>query len=217
MQDQVAVALEEYRALRQEIQSSIASQHSILTFGTVAVSFLASAAFTQARDTDQAKPFLIALLIFGLPTLCFAVVAMWMNEVSRMLRAGWHLRSHLEPLINTLLGSTVLTWECKAHAVDQPDVEKNHFRLVSLVFGTLTVTFLSLGLYKLWRYGPSVRLHVFFTALCVLMSALFVWVGLRIRRDYLRLRAQWSVIRLASEQDVLEVWLPKARGARTLW
>lgn len=184
--------MEEYRALRAEILASVTGQQSILTFGTVAVSILASATFSQARDADQARSFHVALLLFGLPTLCFAVVAMWMNEVSRMLRAGWHLHN-LEPSINAALGATVLTWESKkAHAADQPDIEKNHFRLVSIVFGTLTLTFMGLGLYKLWRFESSVALRVLFTVVCTLMSVLFVMVGRRIGRDYLRLRARWQ-------------------------
>ncbi len=199
MDDKLMLALEEYKTLRQEILNSITAQYAILTFGATGVALLATAVLGEPggnADTATAAStksiFGIGGLLVGIPLLCLLIVAMWMNEVTRMLRAGQFLLG-AEERLNSLVGRDgVVSWESVAHAEDEPDIERSHFRLVVLFFGTLALAFVSFGLFKLWTVESMPQLlRVVATIAEALLLALGTYTLYGVARSYNEVRERW--------------------------
>ena len=105
----VSVALEEYRALREEIIASLSMQQTVLSFSTLALGGLALAGLHELRsDGDPALALLIFLLL--LPLVSYVTLFIWLGEYARTTRAGLFL-SGLEQRINEWVGDDALTWE----------------------------------------------------------------------------------------------------------
>lgn len=143
----ITVALEEYRAIRDEIIKSIEVQQMVLNFALGAVSVLLLAAFNV--DVPGVT---VALLILVVPTMAGLAVLMWLSEVARMMRAGLFLHT-AERKINTRFEDAPLSWEKWAHGRDErppeldclPDVEGLQFKLVIPAFGLLAVASIAIG------------------------------------------------------------------------
>jgi hypothetical protein len=108
----VSVLLEEYRALRSEITTSITVQQTHLSFGGAIVgvtSFAAVSALQQCWGVS------VVLFVVANPVVMFLTMIVWLSEVSRMFRVGRHLR-RLELRINEELGGPeLLQWENMVH------------------------------------------------------------------------------------------------------
>jgi hypothetical protein len=105
----VAVALEEYRALREEIIASLSMQQAVLSFSTLALGGLALAGFHElGHDGSRELALLIFLLVF--PLVSYVSLFIWLGEYARTTRAGLFLAG-LETRINDWIGEDALGWE----------------------------------------------------------------------------------------------------------
>lgn len=125
--------MEEYKSLRAEIVASISAQVSILGFGGAIV-----AIFAAAGTDIGARSAAVSVVIFlaFLPAASYCTIDLWLAEVTRMLRAGGHLRD-LEKRVNEqvyLDGEPLLCWENSVHSPGKDDVEAQHLRSVSATF-----------------------------------------------------------------------------------
>src|SRR4051794_13191635 len=104
----LSVALEEYRALREESLAAMQMQQSSLTFGTATMGVVISAGLS-AWD----KPALpeIVFLVF-VPLIVCLTLLIWAGEVARMFRVGRFLAG-LEERVNARVPGMegALTWE----------------------------------------------------------------------------------------------------------
>lgn len=107
--------LEEYRALRAEVTTSITTQQSILSFGTATVALV----FGPGLGLwDKATELSVSLIFSGLvPLLSALVLVIWWGEVLRMVRAGeWlaHVEEEIGKVGETRIGwaENPLGWEC---------------------------------------------------------------------------------------------------------
>lgn len=90
------IALEEYKALRAEILTTMQTQQSTLTIGTAALGIIAAGAFNLWDE-----PFVATILFLGVaPFLSMLVLTIWIGEVTRMMRAGSYLQQ-FEATIHT--------------------------------------------------------------------------------------------------------------------
>ena len=205
----VEVALEEYKTLRQEILNSITTQHAVPSLGALALGLLAGA----AARVDSSLLAVVAIAGLGAPLLCLVVLGIWLNEVTRMLRAGLFLIGVEERLNDRLrridekgwaLPQTPLTWESRAHEQDKPDVERTHLTLLSALFGTVAATFAAYAMQALF----SSDLHQVWKAVAATAETALLSNGLRIilliRQQYQAERSKWEV--RAEGQAVLEAY-----------
>jgi len=106
---QVAVALEEYRALREEIIASLGMQQTVLSFSTLALGGLALAGFHELAPSGN-SPLALLIFLLVLPLVSYVSLFIWLGEFARTTRAGSFL-SGLEQRINGWVGAETLTWE----------------------------------------------------------------------------------------------------------
>ena len=130
------VAMEEYKTLRQEVQTSLTAQHTILSFGTATLGLVFGAA-VNLWDEELAPIVLFSLLI---PLLSGLVLLMWLSEAMRMVRAGNYL-AVLEQDIAAVGEATAdwpavppLRWECRLRL---PRQDRGLLKLVKRVRGWL--------------------------------------------------------------------------------
>lgn len=97
--------LKEYETLRAEVTTCMQTQASILAFGAAAIGFVFAAA-SQA-DGPETRGVLFLLLA---PFLCYLILAIWLAELLRMLRAGAFLM-HVEKRLDEEFEIGALTWE----------------------------------------------------------------------------------------------------------
>jgi hypothetical protein len=105
----VTVALEEYRALREEIVSSLGMQQTTLSFSTLALGGLALAGFRELGK-DGSGELAVLLFLLVLPLVSYVALFIWLGEYARTTRAGFFLKE-LEERINDWVGAPALTWE----------------------------------------------------------------------------------------------------------
>ncbi len=210
----IETLLEEYKTLRQEIANSITAQYAIVSFGAVAVGLLvtagARAGAQPGRPPGVDEALLAAIFLLGVPAICLLVVVMWMNEVARMLRAGYHVL-RLEERINLLAGRVLLTWESAAHQESQPDVERVHYKLLTRVFGLIALVFIALGLYRVWSaaFPVSFQVRLGLRVGATLLVAIFVSYAVYVLR---RRRAQYVLLRQRWERRSSSRWKPTKGG-----
>jgi hypothetical protein len=92
--------LVEYNALRSEINLTMQSRNTILTFGFAALGALAAAVFLSQHSPDAFT--VIVVLGMGAPALSSIILALWLAEFIRMARAGAHV-ARLEEQLNELV------------------------------------------------------------------------------------------------------------------
>lgn len=84
----IEVALEEYRALRQESLQAMQAQQTIVNYGLLVVGALLGVAF---GSWTEVLPSAILLLAF-VPIVCYLVLFVWLGEIARMMRVGRYLK-----------------------------------------------------------------------------------------------------------------------------
>ncbi len=106
--DWLAIAIEEYKTLREECLMSIKMQNSILAFGSATIGVVISAGF-NVWDKSPLPEILFLLLV---PAIVYLVIIIWLGEVSRMFRVGRFI-STIEIKINKQFPDmdNPLTWE----------------------------------------------------------------------------------------------------------
>lgn len=171
--------LEEYKALRAEVLTSMQTQQGSLGFGTAALGILAAGGF-NAWEHD-----LPAVLVFlaGLPTLSGLVVIIWMGELTRMQRAGAFVKT-LEGRINAELAplgkGEALSWE---HFLRQYGLKLEwNYRAIVAMFAVVAFGSLIIGTAKGIDSGLSSGLvWVLFGVVTLVLGALTVFVASRWR------------------------------------
>jgi len=130
--------LAEWTALRDDVIGSISNQHLVLTFGTASIAAVLIAAFTSGNRGQSVGLFLAASI------LSLWVLAMWLAEVVRMLRAVAFCRIQ-ESQINDLAGAAdppALFWEPWKEADPRRTLTWNYpwvVAMLSLSYGATVV------------------------------------------------------------------------------
>jgi hypothetical protein len=119
----IAVIMDEYRALRDEVIQTKASRNAILSLGfaTLGVFVLATAqlligsgALLQLtagqRPLSSASSLPFCMLTFVIPGWCLLLLVLSLAEEERMKRVGRYLKQ-LEADLNRMAGAVLLNWE----------------------------------------------------------------------------------------------------------
>lgn len=173
--------LEEYKAVRDEVTTSMNSQISILAFGSATLGFSFAAA-AQTSDQNFREMFLLVLV----PLLCYLILTVWFAEVMRMLRAGTFLM-RLEKRLDEQFGFGALSWESTIFQVRSQtgpraflqDPDRFRTYAIALLFWTIAGTSIVIG----WDAVPSYSWqHVLAIAALTASVAVLVWLYvLRVR------------------------------------
>jgi hypothetical protein len=153
------LALAEYKALRDEILTTMETQQGTLRFGTAALSILVVGSINVWEDE------LVTTLafLFAIPFLSKLVITIWMGEVTRMMRAGDHLVDVERSLqkVYPEMPEPIMRWETRLRDRHSPTTRwKQHYEwnylAIILMFWTIAVGSMALGVYR----GISGGLHV---------------------------------------------------------
>lgn len=171
------VVMQEYGAIRREIDTCLANQVAILSFGAATVGLLVAAAGTLWRE----EPLLSGiLLLFVVPAACFLALSIHAGELVRMMRGGLFLHE-LENWVNDAWPSSlgedgrVLTWEQWGIRTGAADVDRNNQFAISAVFGTLALGFAFSGFWRLHEPPPG---YVIDELLAILLLVVSLGIGL---------------------------------------
>jgi hypothetical protein len=145
------LALKEYEALRAEILATMDTQQGTLRFGTAALSILAVGAFNVWED----KLVTTLAFLFVAPFLSKLVITIWMGEVTRMMRAGDHLK-RVEDRFHELfpeMPKPVMSWETSLRDPTSATTRwKRHYEwnylAIVLMFWSIAVASMALGVYQ---------------------------------------------------------------------
>jgi hypothetical protein len=172
----LSTAVEEYKALRAEVTTSITAQVSILSFGSATLALVIGPTLTLWHRSALATGLVFSVLV---PVLSAMVVVIWFGEVLRMVRAGSAL-ADLEDEINTFgqewngwpIGA--LSWEYALRTKERASVALTTFVInVRGVFGVFTLLALvSLAIACIRDYEEDDAIGMF-TVLGCLMSVVF--------------------------------------------
>lgn len=145
------LAIAEYEALRAEILTTMETQQGALRFGTAALSILAVGAFNVWDETLVTT----VAFLFVAPFISKLVLTIWIGEVTRMMRAGDHLRRIEDTLREAFpeMPSPIMRWETglrdRASATTRwkRHYEWNYLAIV-LMFWSIAVASMGLGVYR---------------------------------------------------------------------
>ncbi len=161
-----SLLLEEYKAIRAKSAEARDNQQSIIQWSLAAVGVVTAGILAGSRSSGDGDTFRLAVA-FGLctvvPIILLAALAIWLSEVSRMLRAARYLRGREKafgaessparetshkfaelPIIWEGLLATEDTWRGKADL---------GFIAVVLMYGVLVVLSCGTGLWTLYAGG----------------------------------------------------------------
>jgi len=197
------VLLEEYRAVRAEVNKSLQAQISVLAFGAATLGF----AFAAAAQTSNPK-FRDMFLLVLVPLLCYLVLTVWFAEVMRMLRAGTFLM-RLEKRLDEDFGHGALTWEStifQARCQRGPGAflrDPDRFRMlaIALLFWTIAGTSIVIGWGAVGAYSWQ---HIFAISALVISVAVLVWLYV-LRVGEVRSLARPLLRKGAEGKDVVEL------------
>jgi hypothetical protein len=156
--DWMELALEEYRALRGEVLTTMQTQDGGLRFGVAALGIVSAAGFAVWKDTAAAA--LIFLVVIPLVTVVVLIV--WIGEVTRMMRAGRHI-ARLEELFCKRIDDLprpVMRWETNLRdpQSDITDWERHYswsYHAIVVMFWLIGIASIGAGLYRgLWGEDP---------------------------------------------------------------
>lgn len=105
--DRTEVLLLEYKTLRDEVHVTMDNRNQVLSFGMVAIGLVIGGALSFEEKAPQATMWALSAVV---PLLAVFVLALWLAERARMMRASKHL-VEVEAKINTIFGEPLLTWE----------------------------------------------------------------------------------------------------------
>jgi hypothetical protein len=125
--------LAEHVQARQEMTSAISNQHLVLTFGSASIVGVFVAGFLVWEQSADPAVFL------SVPFISAWVLAMWLAEVVRMLRAVRFCRGQ-EQLVNALVGvgdpaAPPLRWESWRAGDDERTITWTYVSVVAVLAG----------------------------------------------------------------------------------
>jgi hypothetical protein len=187
------------------------AQQSILSFGTAALGILLAGAFNVFGDALAAA---LVFLVF-IPLLSHLILALWMTEVVRMLRAGYFLARVEEEIGEAVGRKKILSWERWAHATPSEDekergdirvvlrdVDRLSFQVVTAMLLTIALAGVAIGNYELVSFqGDRTALAVALNLLIALASAVLAYTAYRVYGSGRRLRSERAYLRPASTES----------------
>jgi hypothetical protein len=197
------VLLEEYKAVRAEVTTSMQAQISVLAFGAATLGF----SFAAASQTSNAK-FRDMFLLVLVPLLCYLILTVWFAEVMRMLRAGTFLM-RLEKRLDEEFGYGALTWEStvfqgrceRGPAAFLLDPDRFRMLAIGLLFVTIAVTSIVIGWGSVSLYAWQ---HWFAVAALVAAIGVLVWLYVLRSRQVHKLAN--PLLREGAEGTEVEHW-----------
>jgi hypothetical protein len=178
------VMMQEYAAIRGEIQTSLSNQVSILSFGAATVGLLVAAGAALWQDEPWPTGLLLLLVV---PVVCFLTLIIYAGELIRLMRAGLFL-NRLENCVNEAASTylahdsdkrqAVLTWEqWRSIRTGRRDVDRSNRWAITSVFFLLAIVSSGLGYWRLKDAGTSENLIWLLAAFSVIVGGLaMVWV-----------------------------------------
>ena len=145
------LALTEYRALRDEILTTMETQQGTLRFGTATLSILV----VGTLNVWDEKLVAALAFLFAIPFLTNLMITIWMGEVTRMMRAGDHL-ARIETELRAVypeIPSPIMRWETGLRDPRSPTTRyKRHYEwnylAIILIFWTMAVASMAVGVYR---------------------------------------------------------------------
>jgi hypothetical protein len=197
------VLLEEYKAVRAEVTTSMQAQISVLAFGAATLGF----SFAAASQTSNAK-FRDMFLLVLVPLLCYLILTVWFAEVMRMLRAGTFLM-RLEKRLDEEFGYGALTWEStvfqgrceRGAAAFLLDPDRFRMLAIGLLFLTIAVTSIVIGWGSVSLYAWQ---HWFAIAALLIAVAVLVWLYVLRSRQVHKLAS--PLLREGAEGEEVKHW-----------
>lgn len=174
--DWLSVVIEEYKTLRNESLASMQTQQSILRFGTAAIAVLIAAAF----NLWEKSPLPEAVLLFVIPFMSYLILAIWMGEIARMMRAGIFL-VELEKKINKEFADKpkALTWEKwlreTQHDGKTPQLRWNYYAIISL-FLLIALGSIGIGNFKIWKTICSLYIMIIDIVESIFFLGVFIFI-----------------------------------------
>ena len=147
----IPLVMNEYSAIRNELDTSLLAQNSILSFGAATAGLLVAA----AGSLWQSAPMFSAILLIAVvPTACFLTLTMHAGETVRLMRAGLFL-NRLENNINCAFSpknstAGILIWEQWGVRDGQVDMARRNRRAITIVFCLLAFGFMVAGCWRLY-------------------------------------------------------------------
>jgi uncharacterized membrane protein len=155
--DWVAIALEEYRTLRQESLAAMEQMQRTLQGGVVAIGVL-----TGFGVEAGAEPATQIGLVAGAAIFAGLVMVMWLDELQRSVRAGAHVAGLEARIAAQVERPSPLTWETSIQARFDPDRGYRYRRewatTAALYAAALPATVL--GVYRLGDEGEGLLLAI---------------------------------------------------------
>jgi hypothetical protein len=97
----LAVAVEEYRALRAEVVNAVERQYSLANWGVSSIAILLAATAGSWDHLRMYPNILVTLLAFGIPTIGTIYALAWSSVIEKIAVVGWYL-FHLETKVTQL-------------------------------------------------------------------------------------------------------------------
>jgi hypothetical protein len=122
----------EYVSVREELISAIANQHLVLTFGSASIVGVFVAGFLTWNEA------IVPAVFFAVPPIAVWVLAMWLAEVVRMLRAVAFCREQ-EEIVSRSLGAAggepPLRWEAWRDRDPRRTVRWSYLSVITVLVG----------------------------------------------------------------------------------
>jgi hypothetical protein len=172
--------MHEYSAIRNEIDTSLSAQVSIMSFGAATAGLLVAAAGTLWEDEPLVAGLLLLIVV---PAASFLALAIHAGEMVRLMRAGLFL-NHLENCVNTMPWPArlkderagVLIWEQWGIRAGGPDMAGHNRRAITFVFGLLAFGFMFAGF---WRLHEEPGISEGWAIVALAASSFLGWQALR--------------------------------------
>ncbi len=150
----IQVVLHEYDAVKNEIQTALSNQVSILSFGAATVGLLVAGG---AEIWSHEAAVTSVLYMIAIPLICLLTLAVYAGEQVRLMRAGLFVRqfeAHLSAVLSHPDGN-LLTWEQWDIRSGARDVDAQARTAIQLVFVSLALIFVGAGFWRLEREGSA--------------------------------------------------------------
>lgn len=186
--DGVAIMLEEYKRLSDEVGKSLTNRFTVLGFGLAAVGVLLGFGVNAVYDSPikltvvpntyflNIKLPAIALSLM-VPGTCFLTLFVWASEVRRARRASWYLWG-LERRINHEMKQRLLRWEQDIRIPANPllSLFRGHYYVIVAFFALVGTASAALGAHALGLdWWSAIFWAAFILALIVVPLTPYLW------------------------------------------
>lgn len=175
--DLVSVVMEEYKSIQTERIDAIKGQQTTFNFGTATIGVLTATSFTVWE-----KPLLPDLIFTAFqPLTSYLILAVWIGEVSRMMRAGYFI-SLIENKINSHLKvEDALSWENwlrKKRRHRKTNQMKLNYLAISALFLSLALVSIVIGNYKFFHKLSNSELWIINIVEGIIFLVAFIYIYL---------------------------------------